>query len=202
MILSPSRLSEAQHSLVLDASVMINLLGTGEPAKILTVLDRRIILEAYALGEVTIDPSTHASPEDILTALVSSKLIHLERLSSQGFDRFLSLTGAGFQAGLGDGEAATIAHAVENGVAAVLDDRKATRVARSNFPQLFIFNSLDLLSHKNILQDFGEETLGNLVYYALRHARMRVPPNFLDWVVGLIGEDRARECPSLKWPGK
>lgn len=202
MMPSPSRLSDAQNQLVLDASVLINLLGTGEPAKILRALDRRIIVEAYALGEVTIDPSTNGSPEPILNSMASTGQIHAERLSSRGFDLFLSLTGAEFQAGLGDGEAAVIAHAVENGAAAVLDDRKATRTARSKFPQLPIFNSFDLLSHENVLQQFGEEALGDLIFKALRHARMRVPPDYLDWVVALIGEHRARECPSIKWSGK
>lgn len=197
---SPSRLSDAQNRLVLDASVMINLLGTGEPAKILQALDRRFILEEYAMGEVTFDPSTKASPEHTLNALVSSGLVHAERLSSQAFELFLSLTGADFQAGLGDGEAATIAHAVDIDAAAVLDDRKASRVARSNFPHLPIFNSLDLLSQGNILRHFGGEALGDLIFKALQNARMRVPPQYLDWVVALIGEARARECPSIRWP--
>jgi len=201
MMSSPSRLGDAHGRLVLDASVLINFLGTGEPAELLRVLKRRIILEEYALGEVTIDPATNGPLENIVNSMVSTGLIHAERLSSRGFDLFLSLTGAELQAGLGDGEAAAIAHAVENGAAAVLDDRKATRVARSKFPQLPIFNSLDLLSHENILQYFGEEKLGGLIFNALRQARMRVPADFLDWVVALIGGDRARECPSIKWPG-
>jgi hypothetical protein len=32
---------------------------------------------------------------------------------------------------------------------------------------------------------------------ALRNARMRVPPSERPWIVNLLGDDRARECPIL-----
>jgi hypothetical protein len=43
----------------------------------------------------------------------------------------------------------------------------------------------------------GQSALRDAVFAALQHARMRVLPQHIEWVVRLIGQDRARECPSL-----
>lgn len=41
------------------------------------------------------------------------------------------------------------------------------------------------------------DLLANAAYEALQGARMRVLPKHLDWVVKLIGQDRAALCESL-----
>ena len=43
----------------------------------------------------------------------------------------------------------------------------------------------------------GAAGLADAVFGALQQARMRVLPQHLDWVVTLIGQDRAQVCPSL-----
>ena len=55
---SLSRLDEADVILALDASVVINLLGTGMAAQIIGALGRKCIVERNAWREVTKDPLT------------------------------------------------------------------------------------------------------------------------------------------------
>ena len=49
MISNPSRLSDDQEVLVIDASVAINLLGTGRPAEVFRMLNRKVLIDERAL---------------------------------------------------------------------------------------------------------------------------------------------------------
>jgi predicted nucleic acid-binding protein len=111
---------------------------------------------------------------------------------------FIDLVGADPRYGLGDGEAATIALADSLSVAAVLDDRKASRVAGERFAHLTVYSTLDLLSRPQVVDALGMTRLAEAVFDALRYARMRVPHRFDGWVRELIGPERAAQCPSLK----
>ena len=100
------------------------------------------------------------------------------------------------------GKAATLAHAGEIGAAAVLDDCKAIRVARMQFPELPVLSTLDLLSCSSLRGKVSQDELAGLVVAALRNARMRVPMHFKAWVVGVIGAERAGECVSIRKPAR
>jgi predicted nucleic acid-binding protein len=128
MISTPSRLTERHRTLVLDASVVINLLGSGRPADVLRLLGRQTVVEERALAEVRRDPSNGRPAQEALNALQMAGLIRCERLSRQGYPSFLALTGAAPPDDLDDGEAATIAHADDIAATPVLDDKKAARI--------------------------------------------------------------------------
>jgi hypothetical protein len=54
-----------------------------------------------------------------------------------------------------------------------------------------------LLTHSRVVTGMTQGELQEAVHSALLHARMRVPPGCRDWVIELVGLDRASRCPSL-----
>src|ERR1700691_187607 len=75
MVSNPSRLNSRHDILVIDASVAINLLGTGRPADLLRELNRRVIIDEVALREVTSDPFSKLPGHEAIGALMRSSLI-------------------------------------------------------------------------------------------------------------------------------
>jgi hypothetical protein len=197
MISNPSRLNSDHHVLVIDASVAINLLGTGRPADLLRMLNRRVLIDELALKEVTSDPFSKLPGREAIEALIRSGLISSVQLSTLAFEVFLDLTGATPPDDLGDGEAATIAQSFDIGAVPVIDERKATRISLSLRPKHPILNTIDILACSAVTTALSRQELGDLVYAALFHARMRVPVQCRDWVCAVIGPERTRSCPSL-----
>jgi hypothetical protein len=197
MILSPSRLSSKHKVLVIDASVAINLLGTGRAADILRILGRQVLVDEMALKEVARDPFSKLPGREAMGALQSACVISTVRLSASAFDMFLELVGATPPDDLGDGEAATIAQSFDIGGVPVIDERKATRISVSLRPEHPILHTIDILACSEITTALSIRELGDLVYAALSHARMRVPIACRDWVCDVIGTERARNGPSL-----
>ena len=60
--MTPSKLHSDHKKLILDASVLINILGTGLSDVILQALNRIVMVDEIALREVTIDPFSGKSP--------------------------------------------------------------------------------------------------------------------------------------------
>lgn len=195
--LTPSRLNGDHKKLILDASVLINLLGTGLSDVLLKSLNRVIVVDEVALREVTIDPFSRKDPAEVLNRLRENGLIEVVRMSSETYDLFIELTGGDPPDDLDDGEAATLAQAAIGDCVAVIDEKKATRVAGAHFPNVTVLNSLDLLTSRELLQHNGRDRVADVVYLALRNARMRVAASERQWIFDLLGDDRARECPSL-----
>ena len=196
MTLGPSRLSDAKTTLVLDASAALNLLGSGRPSDVLRVLGHEVVIVEETAGEVERDP-LGGSGAAAITVLAGAGLLRIVTLSPRAYGRFTDLVTASSPDGLDDGEAATIAHAFDIGAAALLDERKAERVARTAMPSLPVFATLDLFASPLLEAALGRRAVADLVFSALRHARMRVPQPFRTWVVGLGGPDRICECPSI-----
>jgi predicted nucleic acid-binding protein len=184
--------------LVIDASVAINLLGTGRPADLLRMLKRKVLVDELALKEVTSDPFSKLPGREAMGALVRSGLISPVQLSASAFEGlFLELTGATPPDDLGDGEAATIAQSFDIGAVPVIDERKATRIALSLRPKHPILHTIDILGCSEVTGTLRPQELGDLIYAALFHARMRVPILCRDWVCATVGPERARSCPSF-----
>ncbi len=195
--MTPSRLHSAHKRLVLDASVLINILGTGRSNFILQALNRIVLVDEIALHEVTIDPFSGKSPSSVLSDLRESGLIEVISMGNEAYEMFIGLTGGDPPDDLDDGEAATLAQAAFGNYVAVIDERKAIRVSGIQFPKLELLNSLDLLTSHELMKQSGRDVIVNFIHLALRNARMRVPPSERPWIVSLLGDDRARECPSL-----
>jgi len=194
---TPSRLSEAHRTLVLDASVVINLLGSAQPELLLRALGRSILVVDIARNEVTRDPSNNGPAAPMLDALESAGLIRCISLSTSAYESFLDLVGGPAPDDMGDGEAATIAHAEEIKGTILVDDRKAQRVALARPAPRPVLNTLDLLSSSAISEGLSAVERADLVFACLRNARTRVPAAFRPWTIALIGPERAAQCPTL-----
>lgn len=195
MISSSPAQANGHPVFVMDASVAINLLGSGRPADLLHAFDRHVVIEEKAYNEVLRNSFDGGSGKEGLDALASAGLLHLERLSSEGYELFLELTGAEPPVDLGDGEAATIAHSIVMEGIPLLDERKGSRIARER--GLHVMSTVDFLRSDQILEAMSKSELADTIYAALKNARMRVPCGHRQWVVDAIGPDRAALCSSL-----
>ena len=193
----PSRLAEQHKGLVLDASTVLNLLGTGHVAKLLTLLGRRITVSEEAAAETVRDPLGGGPGSIAIADLTAAGLLEIVTLSTTAYDAFTNLIAAPSPDGLDDGEAATLALALDHDFTAVLDERKAERIARELIPSRPPLCTIDLLSHPSIVANLGETMLSEMVFSALKYARMRVPVTFRTWVLERVGEDRISQCPSF-----
>jgi hypothetical protein len=133
----------------------------------------------------------------LLNDLISAGLGDIVTLKGVAARHFEDLVIGSAVATLDDGEAATIAHALANEGIAVIDERKANRICASRFPDLRVASTVDILTHPDVLRDLGRDKLADAVFNALHDGRMRVFPQHLEWVVGLIGPSRAAKCNSL-----
>ena len=191
-------LNNTSDLMVLDASVVINLIATQEDEGILAALPNRVVVTEQAAFEVRRGSSSRSStaraggePTSILQRL---EIVSLEGAAASIFRDLVA--GSGSQT-VGDGEAATIAYANENDAISVMDDRKAVKVCRERFPDIRTASTMDILTHDRVGEAFGNDRTASLVFEALQNARMRVAAPYHRWTVDLIGQDRAIQCLSL-----
>lgn len=195
--MGPSSLTNPSIIVVADTSTAINLNATGCAAQILRALPNRLHMADIAMSELEIDKRNGRQDAKLVAELAKSGLIVTTSLGSVGLNHFESLVVGRGKDTLDDGEASTIALSLELSGVAVMDERKATRICGERFPQLSVGCTMDILSHDAVLASLGKGALETAVFTALQDARMRVLPHYLDWVVNLIGRDRASLCLSL-----
>ena len=194
---SLSCLTDPSRPLVADTSVIINLNASQCAKAMLDVLPNRVLVVVEVLQELERGRKFGRTNADALLALIKSKRIAIVELDKIG-QRYFEMLVAGLASQtLDDGEAATIAYALETGATPLIDERKAHRICTERFPAMAIGCTGDLLAHDEVEQVLGRENLAQAVYNALKDGRMRVTSDFLDWTVELIGPDRAANCPSL-----
>jgi predicted nucleic acid-binding protein len=191
--------SDISGPFVLDASAIINLLGTGKARSILSLLPTPALAEQTALREVTRHPISEQDHVAELATLQKAGLLLRHSMNTAGLQVFRALTASDLSGGLDDGEAATIAHAITHSDTAVpvIDERKAVRIFAARWGSRATVGTLDLLTHSRVVAGMTQADLQEAVYSALLHARMRIPSGCRDWVIELIGPDRANRCPSL-----
>jgi predicted nucleic acid-binding protein len=194
---SPSRLTDHHSILVVDASVAINLLGSGSPAELLRALQRPLVMEETARDEVWRNPADGRPAREALDKLVDTGLLVYARLSEEAYIVFTELTSAEPPNDLGDGEAATLAHAENVAGTVIVDDRKAERIARGRSSAIEVLSTIDVLSSPAVLRAIDPERLADLTIAMLQNARMRVAVHHRAWIVDLIGAERATHCQSL-----
>lgn len=189
-------LADSDNVLIADASVAINLNATGHAKRILKALSKRVVVVDVVVGEL--NEGVHKAPEhaDLLDDLVADGLIEVMGLGPVGMAHFESLVIGSASQTLDDGEAATIAYALQVGALALIDERKAIRVCGERFPQLRLGCTVDVLAHDSVQRALAER-LSPAILNALQGARMRVLPQHIDWVVKVIGPEQARTCLSL-----
>jgi predicted nucleic acid-binding protein len=132
-----------------------------------------------------------------LNELAAAGLVEIVSLNDTAMQYFEELVVGPAALTLDDGEAATIAYAVEQTGTPLVDERKATRICADRFPKLHVVCTVDILLHPAVQHGLGAETLANAVFNALHDGRMRVLSHHLERVVHLIGVERAAQCQSL-----
>lgn len=184
---------------MLDASVAINLLGTGAGAAILEATPAPALMEEHAFREIRRHPIPSRDHTEDLGAWQDSGLLTVASVFGEGKHIFEGPPGNGLVTQLDDGEAATIAYAVSEGknTVPVIDERKATRLFKERWPDLQVIDTVTLVRSLVEIKTLSEDLARGAIHSALLHARMRVAPEMRAWVIGLIGPDLAAKCPSL-----
>lgn len=129
--------------------------------------------------------------------LIQSGQVLVLSMTADDEDEFFGLVAGGAAETLDDGEAATLVVAARLKGTALVDERKATAIAKERFPTLDLRSTTDVLFAT--LPDEGGSAgpLADALYAALRGARMRVPVQWPARVVQVLGAQRASQCNSL-----
>jgi predicted nucleic acid-binding protein len=177
----------SQIRLVLDASPLICLLGTGSPEVILAALPARCFVEERVLPEVQRCPFDNTSALPKLGRLGECGLLSVERMSSAAYAQYLALVSGPAGDSLGRGESASLAFAWERDFHVVLDDRKAHRVSGEHYPNLKRATTARLFRMATEAGGLTAASVAPLLSNALRTARMHVWPEDRSWVDSVIG---------------
>lgn len=161
-------------TLVLDASVVINLLGTGRPVEVLAGLRQRCLIEQKTLQEVKRHPIPGFKLEERMDMLFRDGLLEAVRMTDAEYEVFIELVHAPLGVRLGDGESAAIAIA-SRGAGIVLDEKRARRRVAEMLPALPAVSSLRLVLTSAHRQNWTASEAAELVALARLHSRMGVP---------------------------
>ena len=192
-----SWLNDPTVLIVADTSVAINLNATGCSGTILSALPNRFAIVEQVALELEAGRRDGHNDADGFNTLVAKDQVEIVRLSNHGFQHFTALVSGPAAQTLDDGEAATIAYALEHNAMALIDERKANRICSEHFDSLHTGYTVDVLMHTAIETALGCIGLADAVFNALYYGRMRVPACHIGWVVNLIGSERAEQCASL-----
>lgn len=159
--------------LVLDASVAINLLGTTRGVDILRVIHSGCVMEARAAKEVTRHPRGISHPKGAIGELLEAGVLEVVTMDpAADYPIFVQLAGAPAPDGLDDGEAASLTWAVRHSGVLVVDEAKARRISKRDFPKLETRSSIDLFREWG--QGVTAADLSTALKDARANARMRV----------------------------
>lgn len=190
-------LTDPEALLVADASTVINLNASGCARKVLDALPNRFVVVDAVPLELAGGRQRLRQDSDLLNKLVNSNSVEIVRLDDGAAKDFEQLVVGAAAMTLDDGEAATIAYAVSQNAVALIDERKAIRICGERFPNLRIGCTVDIFAHPEVQRALGKDVLSNAVFNALYQGRMRVLSRHVEWVVELIGAERAGLCVSL-----
>jgi len=193
---SLSCLTDPSLPVVIDTSAAINLMGSGFAYDIVRALPNRVVAVDTIPTELESGRRRGRPHADLLEQIVANGGIEIVSLSESATEIFEGLVIGRAADTLDDGEAATLAYAVDTGAIPIIDEKKAMRICDRRFPAMALGSSGDLFAHQAVLNRLGRDRLGRSVLNALQQARMQVQPHFLDWVVDLVG-DEAVHCTSL-----
>jgi predicted nucleic acid-binding protein len=183
--------------LVADTSTIINLNASGSSREILRAVPNRVVVAEAVLAELEAGKQRGHQDADYLKELLNDGLIEVITMGDVGTQHFEELVIGPATGTLDDGEAATIAIAIEQQGIALIDEPKAHRICSERYPDLRTGCTVDIFAHPEVLRALGEQTLALSVFNSLTYARMNVLPHHADWVVKVVGTDRAAYCISL-----
>ena len=194
-----SYLRDRTVPIIADTSVVINLNATRCAETILDALPNPFLVVTEVALELQSGLQAGRNDAAALDGWHSSGRARIVPLGDTGTQHFFNLVSGPAAQTLDDGEAATIALALETEPPAVplIDERKANRICAHRFADLVTGSTVDLLDQDDVQAALGRDRLASAVFNALYFGRMRVLPHHLDWVVSLIGPDHAKQCESL-----
>lgn len=163
-----------QRVIVIDASVLINLLASLAPSAVLGALGAKCIVEEKTLAEVTKHPVSGRDHKNELRQLIDESLLESLKMSDSQYERFVELVSGDVSDALGDGESAAIALASDMNAMLALDDRKARRIVGERFPNLTVISSLKLFSETRRPGGLKAGEVTKVVNNAISHGRMRI----------------------------
>lgn len=193
-----SCLTDQHSAVVLDASVIINLLATSKASEVLQALGAPVLVTSNVVHEIGQGASNARQEPQQLSELIGADILRMVSLDAPSLECFFSLVSGHTADSLGDGEAATLVYAHTNRFAAAIDEKKATRIANERFDEVAMVTTVDIFAYAPVQKLLGRDVLAKAVLQALRGTRMQVRAHQFEWVVQLIGEAYLPECPSLR----
>lgn len=174
---------------VLDASVLINLLGCGECVAVLEGLREKCLMEVRTLKEVRKHPipgCDHVAP---LRALLSSGALAEVRMTNEEYESYLTFVSGPLGTRLDDGESAALAIS-GRASSIVLDERKARRRAAKDAKvakDVTVASTLQLMLTSGHRQAWSVQKIRDLVAAACQNSRMGVPKEDMALLKELLG---------------
>ncbi len=164
-----------QERLVLDASVLINVLACGATDDVFEALRGPCLVEEKVFGEIRRHPIPGLCHVAALRSQIEAGCIELVRMDESEYQYYLSLVQAPLGKRLDAGESATLAVAQKRGMAVVVDERKGRSYVAQQLPQVEVVSSLKLFI--SVAFRLGRDVLfvRQLLTSARENARMSVP---------------------------
>lgn len=185
----PTSLTDPKKVVVADAGTAINLNASGFAREILRAVPNRLVVADAILSELEAGRQRGRKDANRLEELINDGFFEVVTMSDIAAQHFENLVIGPATETLDDGEAATIACAIEHQGIALIDERKANRICSGKYPHLATGCTVDIFAHPDVERVLGEQKLAASVLSALTDARMRVLPHHIDWVMNLVGPD-------------
>jgi predicted nucleic acid-binding protein len=192
-----SPLLSSKSMILADTSVLINLDASRFAIEIVQAFPIPVALARSVLSELEEGRDRGRKGSASILQMVEAGKIAVLGMGEIAEKVFEELVIGDSISTLDDGEAETIAIALEKDGAALIDEKKATKICREKYPKLTVICSLDLFMHPEVMEVLGPKRLAEGIENALRDGRMNAPDHCLDWVLSTIGQSKASTFKSL-----
>jgi predicted nucleic acid-binding protein len=160
--------------LVLDASVLINLLACGETSDVFNALPKPCFVEEKVFQEISRHPVPGLCHLAALENLTFTGCIEKIRMNDEEYSHFIALVQAPLGQRLDAGESATLSVAKNRGLVVVIDENKGRSYAARNMPAVPYISSLKLLISATVRSGKDHSFLRNLIAATRENARMGI----------------------------
>lgn len=188
---------DGTHPLIADASSLINLHACKVDDLLLSKLPHSFIVSKNAADELERGRKKGYADADKLFENAEAGLLTIKSMSDFALGIWESLICGEAYDTLDDGEAATLALAVEHSGIALIDEQKALRIAKERFPEIEVVSTVGLLLHPDTTAILGKQGQTCAIFCALTEAKMNVPAPLVERVAALLGPEMLRECRSI-----
>ena len=174
---------------ILDASVLINLLGCGECVAVLEGLREKCLIEVRTMKEVRRHPIPGFDHVAALRVLLSSGTLEEVRMTDEEYGTYLTFVSGPLGTRLDDGESAALAIS-GRASSIVLDERKARRRAAVDAkvaPNVTVVSTLQLMLTSAHRQAWSIAKIRDLAVAARQNSRMGVPKEDSALLAELLG---------------